>query len=355
MKVSIKNILYLLIFFCSNELISAEIVNLRFGSDADKNRVVIDITNDTIFSSKVSGKEVKIKFKNKIKTGYILKKNKQISSFRFLKETNEIQIIFKKNIYSHNIYLLKKKKNKFSRIVIDYKKNQERKKVIVIDAGHGGKDSGAVGLMKNLEKNITLEVALLLKKHFSSHSNFKVILTRSKDQFLKLRDRTKIAKMNNADIFISLHADFHRNRRTRGISLYTLSENASDKEAAALARRENRSDLIGSVDLSSETSEVTNILIDLTKRDTLNQSSHLVNFLIKEFKNDMNLLQRTHRFAGFAVLKSLDIPSVLIEMGYLSNKEDSKLLVNKNYQKKISRKIVSAVNNYFNWKEKNNN
>ena len=355
MKVSIKNILYLLIFFCSNDLFSAEIVNLRFGSDADKNRVVIDITDDTIFSSKVSGKEVKLKFKNKIKTGYILKKNKQISSFKFLKETNEIQIIFKKKIYSHNIYLLKKKKNKFSRIVIDYKKKQERKKVIVIDAGHGGKDSGAVGLMKNLEKDITLEVALLLKKHFSSHSNFKVILTRNKDQFLKLRDRTKIAKMNNADVFISLHADFHRNRRTRGISLYTLSENASDKEAAALARRENRSDLIGSVDLSSETSEVTNILIDLTKRDTLNQSSHLVNFLIKEFKNDMNLLQRTHRFAGFAVLKSLDIPSVLIEMGYLSNKEDSKLLVNKNYQKKISRKIVSAVNNYFNWKEKNNN
>ena len=263
MKVSIKNILYLLIFFCSNDLFSAEIVNLRFGSDADKNRVVIDITDDTIFSSKVSGKEVKIKFKNKIKTGYILKKNKQISSFKFLKETNEIQIIFKKKIYSHNIYLLKKKKNKFSRIVIDYKKKQERKKVIVIDAGHGGKDSGAVGLMKNLEKNITLEVALLLKKHFSSHSNFKVILTRNKDQFLKLRDRTKIAKMNNADVFISLHADFHRNRRTRGISLYTLSENASDKEAAALARRENRSDLIGSVDLSSETSEVTNILIDL--------------------------------------------------------------------------------------------
>ena len=355
MKVSIKNILYLLIFFCSNDLFSAEIVNLRFGSDADKNRVVIDITDDTVFSSKVSGKEVKIKFKNKIKTGYKLKKNKQISSFEFQKETNEIQIIFKKKIYSHNIYLLKKKKNKFSRIVIDYKKKQERKKVIVIDAGHGGKDSGAVGLMKNLEKNITLEVALLLKKHFSSHSNFKVILTRNKDQFLKLRDRTKIAKMNNADVFISLHADFHRNRRTRGISLYTLSENASDKEAAALARRENRSDLIGSVDLSSETSEVTNILIDLTKRDTLNQSSHLVNFLIKEFKNDMNLLQRTHRFAGFAVLKSLDIPSVLIEMGYLSNKEDSKLLVNKNYQKKISRKIVLAVKNYFNWKDKNNN
>ena len=136
-------------------------------------------------------------------------------------------------------------------------------------------------------------------------------------------------------------------REHLGISLYTLSEKASDKEAAALARRENRSDLIGNVDLSTETSEVTNILIDLTKRETLNQSSHLVNFMIKEFKNDMNLLQRTHRFAGFAVLKSLDIPSVLIEMGYLSNKEDSKLLANKNYQNKIADDIVKAVRNYF--------
>ena len=100
-----------------------------------------------------------------------------------------------------------------------------------------------------------------------------------------------------------------------------------------MARRENRSDLIEGVDLSGESSEVTSILLDLTKRDTLNQSSLLVNFLIKAFKNEMNLLQRTHRYAGFAVLKSLDIPSVLVEMGYLSNKYDSKLLVNENYQK----------------------
>ena len=179
-------------------------------------------------------------------------------------------------------------------------------------------------------------------------------MTRDKDFFLKLRNRTKLAKKNNADIFISLHADYHRKSRTRGISFYTLSENASDKEAAALARRENRADLIDGVDLSSESSEVTSILLDLTKRETLNQSSSLVNFLIKSFKSDMNLLQRSHRYAGFAVLKSLDIPSVLIEMGYLSNKYDSKLLMSDEYQKKISEKIVKAVINYFNWKDQNN-
>ena len=106
--------------------------------------------------------------------------------------------------------------------------------------------------------------------------------------------------------------------------------------------------------MSTESSEVTSILLDLTKRDTLNQSSLLVNFLIDAFKKDMNLLQRTHRYAGFAVLKSLDIPSVLIEMGYLSNKHDSKLLVTDAYQRKLSKKIVRAVIDYFNWQDKNN-
>ena len=108
--------------------------------------------------------------------------------------------------------------------------------------------------------------------------------TRKKDIYLQLRERTKIAKDSNADIFISIHADSNRNRRTRGISLYTLSERASDKEAEALARRENRSDLIDGIDFAGESYEVTNILIDLTKRETLNQSSHLANFFIEELK-----------------------------------------------------------------------
>ena len=354
MKFSIKLIIYFLFFFYSSELFSLEINNIRFGSNAEVKRIVLDISDNVTFKTKVSHNKIEIKFDKILFLKKKITKNNDLKEINFDTVNNSIILNFKRSIHSPNIYFLKKNNNKYARVVIDYKKKQKKRKIIVVDPGHGGKDSGAVGITKKLEKNITLKVALLLKKEFSKYEEFRVILTREKDVYLKLRERTEIAKNSNADIFISLHADFNKNRRTRGISLYTLSERASDKEAEALARRENRSDFLGKVDLSSESSEVTNILIDLTKRETLNQSSHLVNFLIKDIKNEMNLLKRAHRFAGFTVLKSLDIPSVLIEMGYLSNKEDSKLLVSNNYQKKITSNIVKAVKNYFDWIEKNN-
>jgi len=331
-----------------------EINNVRYGSNAEVKRIVFDISNDVTFKNNVSQNKIEIKFDKNLTLKKKLVKNNDLKEISFDNTSNSILLIFNRNIHSPNIYFLKKKSNNYARVVIDYKNKRKKRKIVVIDPGHGGRDSGAVGITKKLEKNITLKVALLLKKEFSKYNEFHVILTREKDIYLKLRERTKIAKDSNADIFISLHADFNKNRRTRGISLYTLSEKASDKEAEALARRENRSDFLGNVDLSSESSEVTNILIDLTKRETLNQSSHLVNFLIKDIKSEMNLLKRAHRFAGFTVLKSLDIPSVLIEMGYLSNKEDSKLLISTNYQKKITSNIVKAVKNYFDWIEKNN-
>ena len=212
MKVSIKNILYLLIFFYSSELFSAEIINLRFGSDAEKNRVVIDLSDDTSFSSKVFEDKVNIKFNEKIILKYDLKKNDQLTRLNFLKKTNELSLTFKRKIHAPNIYLLKKKKNKFSRIVIDYLREREKQKIIIIDPGHGGKDSGAVGLMKQLEKNVTLEVALLLEKKFAKHKKLKVVLTRNKDQFLKLRQRTRIAKVNNADLFINASNEKNNNQ-----------------------------------------------------------------------------------------------------------------------------------------------
>ena len=347
-----KFIFLFIVYF--NQAYSNELVNLRFGSNEEKKRIVLDLFEDSSFSHKVFEKKIQIKFNKKIKIKENIKLKDNLKSIFYDINSNILTLNFKRSIFSTNIYLLKKKNNVFSRIVIDYSLNNKKTKTIIIDPGHGGKDSGAVGIFKNLEKNITLKVGLLLKDKFEKETNYKVILTRNKDLFLKLRNRTKIAKKNDADIFISLHADYNRNKNARGISLYTLSERASDKEAAALARRENRSDLIGGVDLTTESSEVTSILLDLTKRDTLNQSSHLVKFLIKSFKNEMNLLQRTHRSAGFAVLKSLDIPSVLIEMGYLSNKNDSKLLITESYQKKLSDKIVKAVIYYFDWKDKNN-
>ena len=349
---SLKLIFLLIIYL--NQAYSNELVNLRFGSNGEKNRIVLDLIEDTSFDHKIYSKKIDIIFKKPIKIPKNFKTLNNLQSIIYDKKSNNLQLIFNKTIFSTNIYLLKKKKNVHSRIVIDYNLKKKKRKTVIIDPGHGGKDSGAVGVFKNLEKNITLKVGILLKERFEKNTNYRVVLTRKKDIFLKLRSRTKIAKENNADIFISLHADYNRNIRARGISLYTLSERASDKEAAALARRENRSDLIDGIDLSDETSEVTSILLDLTKRDTLNQSSLLVKFLINAFKNDLNLLQRTHRSAGFAVLKSLNIPSVLLEMGYLSNKKDSRLLVTDEYQRKLADKIVSAVINYFNWQDKNN-
>jgi N-acetylmuramoyl-L-alanine amidase len=326
---------------------------LRFGSSEEKRRIVIDLSNDVSFSNEIFESKVVFKFTQKVKFKYKLKKNDLLSRVEFDEKLNRITLFFDYKIFSPNVLFLKKKNNKYSRIVLDFLRSNENKKIIVIDPGHGGKDSGAIGVKKDLEKKITLDVALLIKKKFEKNKNYKVILTRNTDRYLKLRERTAIAKKKNADIFISLHADYNVNKKIRGVSFYTLSENASDKQAEALARRENKSDLIDGVDLSDETSEVTNILIDLTKRETLNQSSYLVNFLIKQFKNDMNLLQRTHRFAGFAVLKSLDIPSVLIEMGYLSNLEDSKLLVTNKYKTRLTNNIFKAIQNYFYWKDKN--
>tara|TARA_B100000035_G_scaffold302326_1_gene299844 strand:- start:8142 stop:9206 length:1065 start_codon:yes stop_codon:yes gene_type:complete len=354
LKFFIKTIIHFIFVFYTSELFSLEINDVRYGSNAEVQRIVFDISEDVTFKNKVLQNTIEIKFDKILSLKKKITTNNDLKEVNFDPTNNTIILIFKKNIHSPNIYFLKKKNNKHARVVIDYKNKPKKRKIVVIDPGHGGKDSGAVGITKKLEKNITLKVALLLKKEFSKYEEFHVILTREKDVYLKLRERTRIAKNSNADIFISLHADFNKNRRTRGISLYTLSEKASDKEAEALARRENRSDFLGNVDLSSESSEVTNILIDLTKRETLNQSSHLVNFLIKDIKNEMNLLKRAHRFAGFTVLKSLDIPSVLIEMGYLSNIQDSKLLVTHNYQKKITSNIVKAVKNYFDWIEKNN-
>ena len=353
LKIFSKTILYLLVFFYSNELFSTELVDIRFGTNEGKKRIVIDLSNDVGFNSSVSEKKIKINFEKKVLSKYNFKKNNFLDNFVFSKELNQINLKFKKKISSQNNYSIKKNNNKFSRIVIDFKEKLREKKIIIIDPGHGGRDSGAVGIGKLLEKQVTLKIAKLLHAKFRKLEDYEVILTRSNDRYLKLRERTRIAKKNNADIFISLHADYNKSKRTRGVSLYTLSERASDKEAEELARRENKSDLLDGVDLSTESSEVTNILIDLAKRETLNQSSYLANFLIKELKKNMRLLQRTHRFAGFAVLKSLDIPSVLIEMGYLSNPEDSKLLLTKGYQNKIADNILNAVRNYFYWTEQN--
>ncbi|NQV54890.1 MAG: N-acetylmuramoyl-L-alanine amidase [Rhodospirillales bacterium] len=221
-------------------------------------------------------------------------------------------------------------------------------RIIVIDPGHGGVDPGATGRSGIFEKSITLAAARDLKYRLERSGRYKVMLTRDRDIFLRLRDRVESAREKEASLFLSLHADTIRKKSIRGLSVYTLSENASDKESAELAEKENKADLIAGIDLSGEAPEVTNILIDLAQRETMNESARVAGFLVRELKNVAKLLPNTHRFAGFAVLKAPDIPSVLIEMGFLSNASDEKALRSKKYRARFAGAIARAIVQFFN-------
>ena len=218
--------------------------------------------------------------------------------------------------------------------------------VIVIDPGHGGIDPGSTS-GRIFEKHITLAAAREMKKYLESLGRYKVFLTRTKDMFIRLRKRRTIARNYKADLFVSLHADAIRNKNIRGLSIYTLSEKASDREAAYLAEQENKSDLIAGIDLSNESKEVANILIDLAQRETMNESSRLAYELVKYIRKFSRTLSNAHRFAGFAVLKSPDVPSILIEMGFLSNRRDEKVLSNPASRAKLARVIGDAIDFYF--------
>lgn len=222
-----------------------------------------------------------------------------------------------------------------------------RKPVIVLDPGHGGVDPGATGVSGVYEKNITLAMARELKKKLERTGRYKVMLTRDRDIFLRLRERVNLARRAHGDLFMSLHADSIGRKDVRGLSVYTLSEKASDSEAAALAEAENKADIIAGVDLTHESKEVTDILIDLAQRESMNFSSDFADMIVDELGRQVTLLRNTHRFAGFAVLKAPDIPSVLIELGYLSNRQDERLLRQPQYRAKLASAVTNATDRYF--------
>lgn len=226
-------------------------------------------------------------------------------------------------------------------------KPKAKQKIIVLDPGHGGKDPGAIGAHgRTYEKNITLAMGKELKSMLES-KGYKVYLTRSTDIFIPLRQRVKIAQKYKADLFMSLHADSAVNRNATGLSVYTLSETASDKEAAALAERENKVDIIGGVDFSENSKEINDILISLSQTDCRNKSSKFAGYMVSEMKKSVKLVNDTHRFAGFAVLKAPDIPSALLEMGYLSNRQEEQLLKQSSYRQKLAKSATAAIDRYF--------
>jgi N-acetylmuramoyl-L-alanine amidase len=230
--------------------------------------------------------------------------------------------------------------------ILKPKRRQTGKFIVVVDPGHGGVDPGAIGLSGGYEKNVTLSFARQLRGELLKLGGFDVRLTRDRDVFIPLRGRVEFARRVEADLFISIHADSIGNRNVRGGGIYTLSETASDKEAAALAAKENRVDVIAGVDLNQHDDDVASILIDLTQRETMNYSARFASALVPELSQHIRMRRKPHRFAGFRVLKAPDVPSVLIELGYLSNREDERMLRSSRSRTAIAASIARAVKNY---------
>ena len=223
----------------------------------------------------------------------------------------------------------------------------DSRRVVVIDAGHGGVDPGAIGSRGTREKDVTLAFARELAKAVRTMGGYEVHLTRDSDIFIELRERVAIARRHQADLFISVHADSIDRSTVRGASIYTLSETASDAEAAALARKENAADVIAGVNLGGEADEVRNILIDLAQRETKNLSVRFAQTTIPKIAQVTPVLRNTHRFAGFRVLKAPDVPSVLMELGFLTNPDDEANLTSATWRRATATAIARGVDAYF--------
>ncbi|AZO08252.1 MULTISPECIES: N-acetylmuramoyl-L-alanine amidase [unclassified Mesorhizobium] len=214
---------------------------------------------------------------------------------------------------------------------------------IVIDPGHGGVDGGAESAGGTVEKNVTLAFATELRDKLAAVGSYDVFMTRDKDEYLTLDDRVRIARQHEADLLISIHADTINVRGIRGATVYTLSDKASDPEAQALADRENLSDQFAGLVIKDDNKEVTDILIDLIRRETHSFSMSFAHTLVGQLSTSVGLINNPQRSAGFKVLKAPDVPSVLVELGYLSNTKDEAQLLSADWRGKAAQSITNAV------------
>ena len=218
---------------------------------------------------------------------------------------------------------------------------------VVIDPGHGGIDGGAKGADGTLEKELTLAIALQLRPAIEALGPYEVKLTRSEDEFLSLRERVQFAERNHADLVISLHADSLRQQWVRGASVYTLSRKASDSLAQQLADSENMADIVAGLDNPEQEDAVTDILADLTARETAVYSRSFSAKLVEKLAQGIELIKNPQRSASFVVLKAPEVPSVLLELGYLSNTKDEQLMTDPKWQGELVRLLARAVHAFF--------
>jgi N-acetylmuramoyl-L-alanine amidase len=390
--------------FVSSSGFASEVVDLRFSGNLEQTRIVIELDSQQQyrwFTLASQGSRLVIDFPkltwNVGGTGVVEQGEGAghglIAKYRFAKNTKETsRLVFDLSEpieVTREFYLAPSSDNTAYRLVIDLKKTDlisfitnvgdyepfnpaideqqdttipepqlvailapslkhggpKNKRVIVIDAGHGGKDPGAVGLHKKTrEKHVNLRAALALKKRLEKSGKYKVYLTRNTDRFIELEDRVKIARNRQADLFISLHADAAANKKARGSSVYTLAERARGRSRREILKG---NDWLIDVDLAAAAPEVSEILIDLSARQTKNQSAVFAELLVPELAKAGPLLGNTHRNGNLFVLLAPDVPAVLIEIGFLSNRQDEIKLNTKRYITKITNSIGDAVDKYF--------
>jgi N-acetylmuramoyl-L-alanine amidase len=348
-----------LFFFNNTQLFAndnANLVQYRYADNENYSRIVFD------FDDKIIDYEVKSKDHNlilKVKSAYFSAthgfppKNSYSSIIKdvIYKETNNnLDIIIKLNndIIIKKTFIIKRNPYPYYRLVIDFQKKPKKKPIIAIDAGHGGEDAGAKSpYINSREKDIALIYAYEIKRKLEKTGEYNVFLTRNGDYFISLDNRIKKAQKHKADLFISLHADSIDNPNTKGLSIYTANNISSDDDAALLAQNLEKYEQNKKLDYDDDGNYIPIIGID-NMFETKKQSEKFAKTALSYLGKYVNLLNHSHRFADFKVLRTANIPSVLIELGYLSNKEEAKLLATDNYKGKITSALAIAIDEYCN-------
>jgi N-acetylmuramoyl-L-alanine amidase len=358
-------------------VLGAMITDVRLWSAPDHTRIVLDLTEPIQYET--SSQEAPPQFHLELKgVGLRTPKREMEVKDPFLTKINLIElgkdkaklVLHQKKPLNANIFILKPYQDKPHRLVIDLvdvvqekreleerQKQKEIKpkgtKIIVIDPGHGGEDPGAVGPKKSMEKEIVLKVGEKVVYLLNQNKEFQAFLTRKGDYFIPLEERIKIAREYGADLFISLHTDGSFNPQARGSSVYNLSlSGATDEAAKILADKENTSNILGGAFLRpaafAKDPNLNLILLDLMQNNSMKESFRFSEILLGDIRLINPLKYSSYRQANFIVLKAPDIPSVLVEMAFITNKEDERLLNHKEFQEKLARTLNTSIKKYFN-------
>jgi len=355
---------------------AATITDIRFWSAPDHTRVVLDLTEPIQYESFSQENPPQSHLELKGVTLLTQKKEIEVNDPYLTKigltklAKGKIKLIFyQKRPLNVNIFPLKPYQDKPHRLVIDLvdlakeKKEQEERqrrkeispkgtKIVVIDPGHGGEDPGAVGPRKTMEKDIVLKVGEKMTHLFSQDKEIQTFLTRKGDYFITLEQRIKVAREYGADLFVSLHTDGSFNPQARGSSVYCLSlTGATDEAAKILADKENMSNVLGGAFLRpasiTKDPNLNKILLDLMQNNSMKESSRFAELFLENVKGINHLKYPSYRQANFLVLKAPDIPSALVEMAFITNKEDERLLNLKEFQEKMTTTLAASIRRYF--------